>query len=44
MEIGRSDDIERVTVDLDRLVYRVRRRAEALREGESESKSESGEE
>ena len=44
MEIGRGHDIERVTVDLDRLVYRVRRRVEALREGESESESESGEE
>ena len=44
VEIGRSHDIEKVTVDLDRLVYRVRRREEALREGESESESESGEE
>ena len=34
--------IERVTVDLDRLVHRARRREEALRE--EESGSESGEE
>ncbi|CCC05734.1 hypothetical protein SMACR_10091 [Sordaria macrospora] len=44
VEIGQGHEIERVTVDLDRLVYRVRRREEALREGESESDSESGEE
>ncbi|WPJ65551.1 hypothetical protein SMAC4_13943 [Sordaria macrospora] len=44
VEIGRGHDIEKITVDLDRLVYRVRRREEALREGESESESESGEE
>ena len=42
MEVGHGHDIERVTVDLDRLVHRVRRREEALREEESES--ESGEE
>ena len=42
VEVGHGHDIERVTVDLDRLVHRARRREEALREEESES--ESGEE
>ena len=42
MEVGHGHDIERVTVGLDRLVHRARRREEALREEESES--ESGEE
>ncbi|WPJ65413.1 hypothetical protein SMAC4_13919 [Sordaria macrospora] len=42
VEVGNGHDIERVTVDFDRLVHRVRRREEALREEKSES--ESGEE
>ena len=42
VEVGHGHDIERVMVDLDRLVHRARRQEEALREGESES--ESGEE
>ena len=34
MEVGHGHDIERVTMDLDRLVHRARRREEALREEE----------
>ena len=37
VEVGHGHDIERVTVDLDRLVHRVKRREEVLREEESES-------
>ena len=32
VEVGQGHEIERVTVDLDRLVHRVRRRKETLRE------------
>ena len=40
MEVGHGHDIERVTVDLDRLVHRVRRREEAVREEDSENENE----
>jgi hypothetical protein len=40
VEVGYGHDIGRVTVDLDRLVHRVRRREEVLREEESESENE----
>ncbi|WPJ65455.1 hypothetical protein SMAC4_13931 [Sordaria macrospora] len=39
VEVGHGHDIERVTVELDRLVYRARRREEALREEESGSEN-----
>ncbi|WPJ57191.1 hypothetical protein SMAC4_12993 [Sordaria macrospora] len=42
VEVGHGHNIERVTVDLDRLVHRARRREETFQEEESES--ESGEE